>query len=172
MAMDMVGQRLEDGLKLLPHLTAMVVMVSDKGEGEVRATSDGRAKVSYDFAEQDIQRIKMGMRETARVLLAGGAKEVFTPVHGVGRHTTAESLYAALEPADITDFTLYASHPMSTCRMGLDPETSVIAPSGESHSVPGLFIADSSVFPTSLGVNPQLTTLVVGTAIGRRMLNA
>ena len=172
MAMDMVGERLEDGLKLLPHLAAMVVMVSDKGEGEVRATADGRAKVSYDFAEKDIQRIKLGMRETARVLIAGGAREVFTPVHGVGRHSTPESLYAALEPAEITDFTLYASHPMSTCRMGLDPENSVIAPSGESHSLPGLFIADSSVFPTSLGVNPQLTTLVVATAIGRRMLDA
>ena len=118
MAMDMVGERLEEGLKLLPHLAGMVVMVSDKGEGEVRATPDGRAKVSYDFAEKDIQRIKLGMRETARVLLAGGAREVFTPVHGVGRHTTPESLYAALEPAEITDFTLYASHPMSTCRMG------------------------------------------------------
>ena len=172
MAMDMVGERLEEGLKLLPHLAGMVVMVSDKGEGEVRATPDGRAKVSYDFAEKDIQRIKLGMRETARVLLAGGAREVFTPVHGVGRHTTPESLYAALEPAEITDFTLYASHPMSTCRMGLDPSSSVIAPTGESHAIPGLFIADSSVFPTSLGVNPQLTTLVVATAIGRRMLEA
>ena len=66
MAMDMVGERLEEGLKLLPHLAGMVVMVSDKGEGEVRATPDGRAKVSYDFAEKDIQRIKLGMRETAR----------------------------------------------------------------------------------------------------------
>ena len=42
----------------------------------------------------------------------------------------------------------------------------------EPHTIPGLFIADSSVFPTSLGVNPQLTTLVVATAIGRRMLDA
>ena len=153
MAMDMVGERLEEGLAAPPPRRHGIT-VSDKGEGEVRATPDGRAKVSYDFAEKDIQRIKLGMRETARVLLAGGAREVFTPVHGVGRHTTPESLYAALEPAEITDFTLYASHPMSTCRMGLDPSSSVIAPTGETHTIPGLFIADSSVFPTSLGVNP------------------
>ena len=146
-------------------------MVSDKGEGEVRATADGRAKVSYDFAEKDISASSPHAGDRTRPH-AGGVREVFTPVHGVGRHSTPESLYAALEPAEITDFTLYASHPMSTCRMGLDPETSVIAPSGESHSLPGLFIADSSVFPTSLGVNPQLTTLVVATAIGRRMLDA
>jgi choline dehydrogenase-like flavoprotein len=172
MAMDMVGDRLEEGIKLLPHLAGMVVMVSDKGEGEVRATPDGRAKVTYEFAEDDIERIKKGMRETARVLIAGGAKDVFAPVHGVGRHTTPESLYTALQSKDITDFTLYASHPMSTCRMGTDPATSVIAPSGESHRVPNLFISDASVFPTSLGVNPQLTTMAVGTEIGRRMVRA
>ena len=169
-AMDAVGDGLEQGLRDLPHLAGMVVMVSDKGEGEVRATPSGRAAVTYNFAPGDIERIKLGMRETARVMLAGGAREVFTPVFGVGRHTSAESLYRALTPATITDFTLYASHPMSTCRMGLDPATSVIGPDGQAHALPGLYLADSSVFPTSLGVNPQLTTLVVGTVISRRML--
>jgi choline dehydrogenase-like flavoprotein len=51
--------------------------------------------------------------------------------------------------------------------MGADPETSVVGPTGEAHHLPGLFLADSSVFPTSLGVNPQLTTMTLATAIGR-----
>jgi choline dehydrogenase-like flavoprotein len=172
LAMDRVGAGLEEGLAMLPHLAGMVVMISDKGVGRVRATADGRADVRYDFAPEDVARIKLGMRETARVMLAGGAREVFVPVHGVGRHRTAESLYAALEPAEITDFTLYASHPMSTASMGIDPSSSVVSPSGETHGIQDLYIADASVFPTSLGVNPQLTTLVVGTQIGRRMLEA
>jgi choline dehydrogenase-like flavoprotein len=172
MAMDMVGSRLEEGIKLLPYMAGMVVMVSDKGEGRVRATAEGRAQVTYDFAPDDIERIKKGMVETAKVMLAGGVREVFTPVFGVGRHTTAESLGAALATTTIKDFTLYASHPMSTCRMGLDPETSVISPQGEAHGLPGLTIADASVFPTSLGVNPQLTTLAVGTSIGHRILSS
>ena len=90
----------------------------------------------------------------------------------VGRHRDADRLYEELVPTQVTDFTLYASHPMSTCRMGINPETSVISPNGNTHGIDGLYIADASVFPTSLGVNPQLTTLTVGTAIGRRMLNA
>ncbi len=56
---------------------------------------------------------------------------------------------------------------MASCRMGADPETSVVGPTGEAHHLPGLFLADSSVFPTSLGVNPQLTTMTLATAIGR-----
>jgi choline dehydrogenase-like flavoprotein len=171
LAMDRVGVGLEEGLAMLPYLTAMVVMVSDKGEGRVRATPTGRADIQYNFAPDDIDRIKAGMRETARVLLAGGAKTVFAPVHGVGRHRSADALFEALKPAQITDFSLYASHPMSTAKMGISPETSVVSPSGEAHSIKGLFIADASVFPTSLGVNPQLTTLVVGTQIGRKMVS-
>lgn len=169
MAMGKVGDKLEEGLSQLPHLAAMVVMVSDKGKGRVRATADGRADIQYHFDEGDVGRIKRGMAVTAEVLIAGGVKEVFTPVHGVGRHTTPGGLAADLADRSIRDFTLYASHPMSTCRMGLNPETSVVDPQGQAHRMPGLHIADASVFPTSLGVNPQLTTLAVSTLIGRRM---
>jgi choline dehydrogenase-like flavoprotein len=48
---------------------------------------------------------------------------------------------------------------MGTARMAADPRASVVAPSGETHDVPGLWIADASLFPTSLGVNPMITIL-------------
>ena len=169
MAMGKVGTELAAGLDMLPHLAGMVVMVSDKGNGRVRATDDGRADIQYEFAKADVDRIKQGMVVTAQVLLAGGAREVFAPVHGVGTHATAEGLGAALADRDIRDFTLYASHPMATCRMGTDPATSVVDGTGQAHQLPGLHIADASVFPTSLGVNPQLTTLAVSTFIGRQV---
>ena len=169
MAMGKVGSGLEEGLALLPHLAGLVVMVSDKGGGRVRATADGRADITYHFADADVDRIKQGMVVTAEVLLAGGVNEVFAPVHGVGRHSTPQALAADLAQRTIRDFTLYASHPMATCRMGADPKTSVINATGQAHRMPGLYIADASVFPTSLGVNPQLTTLAVSTHIGRQM---
>jgi len=169
MAMRKLGPGLEEGLAMLPHLAGMVVRVSDKGTGSVRAHADGRADIEYNFADADVDRIKRGMVVTAEVLLAGGAKEVFVPVHGVGVHRTPEGLAAALKDRTIRDFTLYASHPMSTCRMGTDPETSVVDSTGAAHRMPGLRIADASVFPTSLGVNPQLTTLAVSSQIGRGM---
>jgi choline dehydrogenase-like flavoprotein len=51
--------------------------------------------------------------------------------------------------------------------MGADPATSVIGADAQAHGLPGLYLADSSIFPTSLGVNPQLTTMTMGTVIGR-----
>lgn len=171
-ATGFVGPRLEEGLALLPHLCGLIVLVSDKGTGEVRAHPDGRAKVTYDFADGDLVRAKQGLVASARVLEAGGARRFLGPVHGLGIHDTVESLERALDSRLVTDFVMYSAHPMSSCRMGLDPATSVVKPTGETHGVRGLFIADASVFPTSIGVNPQLTTMASATLIARRILAA
>ena len=159
----------KDGIAMLPYLCGLIVMVSDTGSGTVGATSKGSAKLKYHFADSDIMRIKAGMVDAARVLLAGGAHTIFTPVHGVGLHKSAESLQQALTSVPIADFVLYAAHPMSTCRMGRDPNTSVIRSDGRSHSYEGLYLSDASVFPTSLGVNPQLTVMAMGTHLGRTL---
>ncbi len=164
-----VGLAAKADLQRLPNLCGCVVMISDHGEGRVGSTSDGRADISYAFDPHDVDRIKAGMVETARVLLAGGARRVTAPVHEIGWHDSPESLGKGLANKAITDFALYASHPMATCRMGADPATSVIGPTGEAHGLRGLFLADSSIFPTSLGVNPQLTTMVLATAIAREL---
>ncbi len=47
-------------------------------------------------------------------------------------------------------------HACGTCRMGADPKTSVTNPIGQTHDIPNLFIADASVFVSSLN-QPTLT---------------
>ena len=163
------GPAMKQAIAELPYLCGCIVMVSDTGEGTVGATADGSADIHYQYADTDLDRTKKGMVWAAKVLKAGGAHTLFAPVHGVPRCKTVEELEAALARTTIKDFTLYAAHPMSTCRMGLDPETSVIGPTSEAHRLPGLHLADSSIFPTSLGVNPSLTIMAMGTAIGREM---
>ena len=61
-------------------------------------------------------------------------------------------------------------HPQSTGRMGRDPATSVVNGFGECHDVPGLFVADMSVFPTSLGAPPQITTAALADRTARHIL--
>jgi choline dehydrogenase-like flavoprotein len=51
--------------------------------------------------------------------------------------------------------------------MGVDPATSVIRPDGRAHGVEGLYLADSSIFPTSLGVNPSITTMAMAIVIAQ-----
>jgi len=171
-AAGFVGDRFQEGLALLPNLCGMLLMVSDKGGGRVRAFSDGRADITYTFADEDVDRIKKGLVEVARVLQAGGAGELYVPVHGVTPSQTPEELGSKLTDRSIRDFTLYAAHPMGTCRMGTDISDGVLDRDGRAHGLPGLWIADASIFPSSLGVNPQLSTMALGTWIGRKVAQA
>ncbi len=52
---------------------------------------------------------------------------------------------------------IQCAHPLASCRMGDDPETSALDDSHELRGHPGIFVTDASSVPTSLCVNPSLT---------------
>jgi choline dehydrogenase-like flavoprotein len=54
-----------------------------------------------------------------------------------------------------------SAHQMGTARMGTDPTTSVCGPTGELHDVRGVWIGDTSAFPTASGANPMLTCMAL-----------
>jgi len=58
---------------------------------------------------------------------------------------------------------------MGTCRMGDDPETSVVNGWGRSHDVKNLFIVDGSIFPTAGAVNPTSTIQAMALYVGDRI---
>jgi choline dehydrogenase-like flavoprotein len=62
-----------------------------------------------------------------------------------------------------------SQHPLGTCRMGVDPKTSVVNPDGETWDVRELYIADSSILPTSLGVNPQVGVMAMAARIAWKL---
>jgi choline dehydrogenase-like flavoprotein len=167
MALTGAGLTGKEAMALVPKVCGVIVLVSDHGQGRVRATAEGRADLKYVFDDGDVERIKEGLVRSAEVLLAGGARRLLVPARGVGIVDTVDALRAALQPLTVSDFSMYAAHPMGSCPMGVDPATSVVGPDGAAHGLPGLYLADASVFPTSLGVNPQLTTMMVATQIGR-----
>ena len=59
-----------------------------------------------------------------------------------------------------------SAHTIGTCRMGTDPEDSVVDPHGRSHEVPNLFVCDNGVFPSALPANPALTIMALRFAHG------
>jgi choline dehydrogenase-like flavoprotein len=173
LALGGTGLSAKENFKLTPYICGCLVMISDKSSGWVGANADGTAAMTYWWTDEDIDTMRKGLIRTCEVLLAGGAKKLFVPIHNVGWCDTLEEARDAILAAGIQDYkALYAAHPMATCRMGLAIEDSVIGPSGETHGLPGLYISDSSIFPTALGVNPQLTTMAMATRIGQHLLDA
>ena len=165
-----VGQEAKELLSQINNLCGLGVMVHDQGKGTVRARANGRVKLNYRWDDHDFAVLKDGLILSARVLLAGGAREVFVTGYRTARHTGLETLRAELATITLQQLNFYSAHPMSTCWMGSDPETSVLDSRGRTHRMEGLYIIDAGMFPTALGVNPQLTTMMVGTLSGRGMV--
>jgi len=65
-----------------------------------------------------------------------------------------------------------SSHYLATCRMGSNPDTSVVDGFGRAHDVPNLFIADGSVFVTGGAVNPALTISALATRTAEEIVRA
>jgi choline dehydrogenase-like flavoprotein len=62
-----------------------------------------------------------------------------------------------------SDWLLTAFHPLGTCRMATSAARGVVSPDHEVFGLPGLYIADGSVVPSSVGVNPQVTIMAMAT---------
>lgn len=161
------GEETMELMHQLAHMASAGVLVHDEdSEGRVRHTPAG-PDLSYFLGEGDKRRLIDGMRLCAEVFFAAGALEVFPGRVGLARVRSVKELEEALpHTLSAQDLLLYASHPMGTCRMGADPATSVVDPHGRVWGWANLRVADASIFPTSLGVNPQVTTMAMGLLVG------
>jgi choline dehydrogenase-like flavoprotein len=109
------------------------------------------------MTEEDVRDLKTGVRRLVEMMFAAGAREVLPGVHGLPESIKGVDEIAKLAelPDDPRLFHCIAAHLFGTAVMGKNSDDSVVGLDCQAHDVRGLFITDSSVFPTNLGVNPQ-----------------
>jgi cholesterol oxidase len=71
----------------------------------------------------------------------------------------------------LTGTGLMTLHPLGGAIMSDDAKTGVVNPKGEVHTVPGLYVADASIIPTALGVNPSFTISALAERIAYWIVN-
>jgi choline dehydrogenase-like flavoprotein len=140
------------------HLAVLSAMVHDETEGRVTLESDGRPRINYTLSEPDRKQLALGLKACARILLAAGATEVRVPATTPKTYRTM----AAIEQDDFSyvrphEVPMSSVHPMGGLAMGDDPKASAVNSQGEFHFTRGLFAADGSLFPTSIGAPPQIS---------------
>ena len=157
------------------HLGGLLALVRDGADldmsnGEVNAARGGRTRIRYRLGPRDASNMIAAITSSARLHLAAGAREVRTlhtnPVV-VRRERDLEAI--ASRPIGPNDIALFSAHVNGTCRMGRDRATSGTDPHGERHGAAGVFIADGSLLPTALGVNPQETIMALATVVSERI---
>ena len=137
-------------------------MVKDTSRGSVRARGRDDALITYWLNRHDVDQVRRGLGILARVYFAAGAREVHLPIPASKPlRTLAEVARFEKAPLGARAVDLTAYHPLGTCRMGVDSSSSVVDRGHQVHGVPGLFVCDGSVMPSSLGVNPQMTIMAM-----------
>ena len=61
---------------------------------------------------------------------------------------------------------------MGTARMDADPRRGVAGPDGAVHGIEGLYVADGSLLPSSLGVNPMITIIAIASRVAGQIAAA
>jgi choline dehydrogenase-like flavoprotein len=138
----------------------------------VRTGGDGGLRISYDLDRADAARVVFGIARAAEVHFAAGATEVYPNVAGIKvlRPGDLPGFEAArIKPADLR---LEGFHPMGTARIAADPRQGACAADGSVHGTGGLYVADASLFPTALGVNPMMTIIAFAKQVGRQVAEA
>jgi choline dehydrogenase-like flavoprotein len=155
----------------LRHVGSIGVQLTDRSEGRVRL-GNGGVHMAYDLTREDAARLTYGIARAAEVHFAAGATEVYPNLARVqvlrpGDLSTFEA--TTFKPAELR---LEGFHPMGTARIAADPRQGACAPDGSLHGTAGLYVADASLFPTALGVNPMMTIIAFAKQIAREVASA
>ncbi|MEY3011801.1 MAG: choline dehydrogenase [Pseudomonadota bacterium] len=139
----------------------------------IKATDSGHnTLVQSSPSPLDVQRFRRGAAVMAQMFFAAGAERVDLGVRGFARdvrHPAELAAFAHSGPLAPAAYSAAITHMFGTCRMGSDPARSVVGPDFGVHGVPGLYVADSSVFPSATGVNPQIAIAALATLCAARV---
>jgi choline dehydrogenase-like flavoprotein len=161
MRLPFVGHKLTDYLKDHRKVLNWATIIKAKAQGQVRSIF-GRDFATYTPAPADMLAMRDGYKKLSEMMFAVGALEVLPHVHGMPVLKSPDDLkYWDTASIDPRDYSMMASHLFGTTRMGKDPSCSVVDLNFQIHNHPGIYVLDSSVFPTNLGVNPQHTIMAV-----------
>jgi choline dehydrogenase-like flavoprotein len=162
------GARHAEMMKQFSHLHAMLGLLRDgfheeSAGGAVQLHGDGSPVLDYpltDFLWDGVRRTLLSMAE---IQFAAGAKTVY-PVHemaeGYSTWTAARKAINELPYKPLLT-RVVSAHVMGGCPLSDDTALGLVSSNGYYHGITNLSVHDGSLFPTSLGANPQLTIYAI-----------
>ncbi len=176
---EMVASRLSGGgsnliarIREYRHVCMWVHAVRAESVGTVKNGLFDKPVVKYGLNDADMRRFRRGMHLLAKTHVAAGAKKVIPGIQGMPYTLEANQVDLLLEaPLDPRRYIAILSHLFGGCTMGDDPEEALTDGSGRVHGYEGLVVADASVIPSNLGVNPQHTIMALAMMFAEDLLS-
>jgi choline dehydrogenase-like flavoprotein len=149
-------------MRSLPSVQVVLALLRDgfneaSPGGRVRLRADGTPLLDYPLNDFLWDGVRRALASMAEIQFAAGARRVYA-VHeecgGWRDWDTARSGIAQLSLRPLS-MRVVSAHVMGGCAMGSDAAVSVCNPLGRHHQLENVSVADGSLFPTSIGANPQ-----------------
>jgi len=153
-------------MRAFPRLQMILLLACDHATPDNRIAVDraGRPVVHYRVTPQTVDGLVRGTRAAARIFFAAGARRVHAPadpplIEASDAGRLDERITARhFRPGSLA---VSAAHLMGGCGMGRGAADSVTDSWGVVHGLPWLRVADASLFPDSLEINPYLTIMAL-----------
>jgi choline dehydrogenase-like flavoprotein len=157
-----------------PHMTATGVLVGTESNGKVEKALFGGPDVVFEPTQADLRELIQGLKLAGRIYLKAGARRVMPATFVYHEFREPDDLERLDEiVADNSDIQLGTGHPQGGNALCSSPERGVVDPDGfRVHGTSNLHLCDASVFPTSVKVNPQLTTMALAECAAPRIAAA
>jgi choline dehydrogenase-like flavoprotein len=163
-------------MKAFPRLQMILVLACDRAVpgNRIRVDRNGGPIVDYRFTEPVVRSLVAATRASARIFFAAGAVRMHAPYARPQLVDAAEidCLDERIREANFVAGTtsLSAAHLMGGCSMGRNAIDSVTDSWGRVHGVPWLRVADASLFPDALQINPYLTIMGLADRVAERLV--
>jgi choline dehydrogenase-like flavoprotein len=173
------GRAQAELLRQFPHAQALLALLRDgfheqSPGGTVRLRGDGSPLLDYPLDRFVMDGVRRALLSMAEIQFAGGAHTVL-PVHEAGLRLTswaqAREAIAALDLRPLRT-RLVSAHVMGGCAFAGEERLGVVRSDGVHWQIPNLSVHDGSLFPTSIGANPQLSIYGIVARLATRLAKA
>ncbi|MDM4766270.1 GMC family oxidoreductase [Pelomonas sp. SE-A7] len=158
------GPALADRVRQFPNTQVMIALLRDgfheqSAGGQVKLRGDGTPQLDYALNDYLFDGVRRAYLAMAEIQFAAGAQSV-RPVHEqAADYKSLAEAKAGIARLDLRPFvtTVGSAHVMGGCTMAADAGRGVVRPDGQHWQLANLSVHDGSLFPTSIGANPQLS---------------
>ncbi len=160
--MPVMGDELGQWMAQLPRIGGTIAWIDDPADelGELTLAKDGTPKVHYPYGPLTQAILRDTIKKQAQLQFAVGARKLLVAgADALQLNSTADIGKIDQLPIRAGGLFMAAPHPSGGCVMGRDARDSVTDSSHRVHGFDNLFVADSSVFPTPVSVDPSFTIM-------------
>lgn len=158
-------------MKRYDHYAMAGVLIRDGSNGTISVTDQDVPRITYVLGQSEAYDIARGVEIIGKMWFKLGATRLISSHMDkviINNEDELKELVNLIR-SNPSGLMLGSAHPQGGNRMGSDPKICVVDSSGHVFGYKNLFVCDASVFPTALGVNPQLTVMSLATIVAERI---